>query len=224
MRADTAVSQNLLGTMLPAHIIEKIELGVVPDPEQFECATLFFTDLYEFKKLVGQIDAVQILKLLNALYTEFDNVIARHACLYKVETVSDTYMVAAGLGADAGKSREEVAECTRQALSCAIELQKLVDSMKLSDIVGDHSIKLRIGIHSGPLNAGLIGTKMSRYCLFGDTVNTASRMCTTGEAGRIQVSAQTIGALGDDDSFEFEERGVIQVKGKGSMTTYWLLT
>ncbi|KAJ3064784.1 Retinal guanylyl cyclase 2 [Podochytrium sp. JEL0797] len=207
---------------MKAHIMEKIELGVAPEPEQFGCVALFFTDIYGFKKLVGQVDAVQILKLLNMLYTGFDTVISRYALLYKVETVSDTYMVASGLGSQATKTAQEIAECTIQSLACAIELQKLVHSMDFSSIVGNIPINLRIGIHAGSLNAGLIGLKMSRYCLFGDTVNTASRMCTTGEPARIQVSAQTIAVLGDDDRFEFEERGEIEVKGKGKMTTFWL--
>ncbi|KAJ3053874.1 Retinal guanylyl cyclase 2, partial [Rhizoclosmatium hyalinum] len=210
-RADTAISQNLLGMMLPAHIMEKIELGIVPEPEQFACVTIFFTD---FKKLVATIDPVNILHLLNALYTKFDAVIAKYPRLYKVESVSDTYMVAAGINTNSEKSKEEVAACAHQALDCTIELQALVNSMalELRSLVGDQPVKLRIGVHSGSINAGLIGTKMSRYCLFGDTVNTASRMCTTGLASKIQVSAQTIQILGDDETFEFEVRGDIEVK------------
>ncbi|KAJ3238830.1 Receptor-type guanylate cyclase gcy-22, partial [Chytriomyces hyalinus] len=83
MRADTALSQNLLGMMLPAHIMEKIELGVVPEPESFNCVSLFFTDIFEFKKLVASVSPVQILKLLNVLYTQFDAVIAKYSQLYK---------------------------------------------------------------------------------------------------------------------------------------------
>ncbi|KAI9339872.1 guanylyl cyclase [Obelidium mucronatum] len=239
MRADTAVSQNLLGMMLPAHIMEKLEMGVQPEPEQFSCVSLFFTDINNFKKLVGDVSPVKILQLLNVLYTQFDAIIARYGQLYKVESVSDTYMVAAGLSTSKDATQQEIAECTAQALKCCSELQKLVASMNFRDIVGDYPIELRIGIHSGTINAGLIGTKMSRYCLFGDTVNTASRMCTTGEPKKIQVSTQTIEVLGEDDTFEFEIRGDIEVKGKGGrnffglliddsfflgkMRTYWLL-
>ncbi|KAJ3378482.1 hypothetical protein HDU80_002838 [Chytriomyces hyalinus] len=223
MRADTAQSQNLLGMMLPAHIMEKIELGITPEPEQFDCVTLFFTDIYEFKKLVASVNPVKILELLNILYTKFDSIIAKYPQLYKVESVSDTYMVAAGLSLSKGSSPDEIAECTIQALKCASELQDLVNGLVLTETVGHHAIRLRIGVHSGNINAGLIGTKMSRYCLFGDTVNTASRMCTTGDAARIQVSAQTIQVLGNDDQFEFEIRGEIDVKGKGKMRTFWLI-
>ncbi|KAJ3118823.1 hypothetical protein HK100_000534 [Physocladia obscura] len=223
LRADTGVAQNLLGMMLPSHIMEKIEQGIVPEPESFNCVSLFFTDIWEFKKLVGAIKPEKILQLLNVLYTRFDTIIARYSQLYKVESVSDTYMVAAGISSSNEKSKEDFAECTKQALNCCSELQKLVMGMDFSDIVGEYKIRLRIGIHSGAINAGLIGTKMSRYCLFGDTVNTASRMCTTGEPDKIQVSSQTIAGLGDDDSMEFEVRGDIEVKGKGKMRTYWLL-
>ncbi|KAJ3119616.1 hypothetical protein HK100_000231, partial [Physocladia obscura] len=173
LRADTGVAQNLLGMMLPSHIMEKIEQGIVPEPESFNCVSLFFTDIWEFKKLVGAIKPEKILQLLNVLYTRFDTIIARYSQLYKVESVSDTYMVAAGISSSNEKSKEDFAECTRQALNCCSELQKLVIGMDFSDIVGEYKIRLRIVIF--PVIKGLIGTKMSRYCLFGDTVNTASR-------------------------------------------------
>ncbi|KAJ3238831.1 hypothetical protein HDU81_007031 [Chytriomyces hyalinus] len=222
MRADTAISQNLLGMMLPAHIIEKLENGIVPEPENFSCVCLFFTDIFEFKKLVASVDPVNILKLLNVMYTEFDTILSRYSQLYKVESVADTYMVAAGL-ASHDKTDSEIAECTKQAFRCSMEMQRAVQKMNFSRFVGAQEVKLRIGIHAGVINAGLIGIKMSRYCLFGDTVNTASRMCTTGFASRIQVSSNAIQALGADEDFEFEERGEIEVKGKGKMSTYWLL-
>ncbi|KAI8608983.1 adenylate and guanylate cyclase catalytic domain-containing protein [Chytriomyces sp. MP71] len=223
IRADTGIAQNLLGMMLPGHIMEKIETGVVPDPESFSCVSVLFTDIYDFKKLTGVIAPVNILKMLNILYTQFDAIIAKYPQLYKVESVSDTYMVASGLSSSSDRTKEEISECTIQALQCCMELQALVKGMNFVDIVGTSPIQLRIGIHSGTINAGLIGTKMSRYCLFGDTVNTASRMCTTGEPGKIQVSPHTIQVLGEDDQFEFTERGEIEVKGKGKMRTYWLL-
>ncbi|KAJ3027452.1 UNVERIFIED_CONTAM: hypothetical protein HDU68_003817 [Siphonaria sp. JEL0065] len=136
MRADTAVSQNLLGMMLPAHIMEKLELGVQPEPEQFNCVTLFFTDIYDFKKLVGHVSPVKILQLLNVLYTKFDDIIAKYSQLYKVESVSDTYMVAAGLNSTKDSTAEDDTECTIQALKCCIEMQALVDGMNFEDIVG----------------------------------------------------------------------------------------
>ncbi|KAJ3393266.1 hypothetical protein HDU84_002345 [Entophlyctis sp. JEL0112] len=211
-RADTGITQNLLGMMLPGHIMEQIENGVVPTPESFSCVTVFFTDIFEFKKLVGFVEPVKILQLLNVLYTKFDEIIAKYTHLYKVESVSDTYMVAAGINSSHEKTEQEVTECTIQALACSIELQKMVESTDFTPIVGPYPIKLRIGIHSGPINAGLIGTKMSRYCLFGDVINTASRMCTTGQSGKIQVSMQVIQNIGTDDQFEFDERGEVEVK------------
>ncbi|KAJ3028597.1 UNVERIFIED_CONTAM: hypothetical protein HDU68_001324 [Siphonaria sp. JEL0065] len=153
LRADTAVSQNLLGMMLPAHIMEKIELGVQPEPESFSCVSLFFTDIAGFKKLVGAVSPVKILELLNVLYTKFDEVILRYPQLYKVESVSDTYMVATGLSVSPDAPSKEYSECAVQALKCCAELQALVKSLDLSNIVGSHKIELRIGIHSGTVNA-----------------------------------------------------------------------
>ncbi|KAJ3133037.1 hypothetical protein HK100_004763 [Physocladia obscura] len=220
-RADTGVAQNLLGMMLPGHIMEKIENGIVPGPESFNCVTVFFTDIYDFKKLVGWVEPTKILQLLNVMNTKFDDIIGKYSQLYKVESVSDTYMVAAGISLLKEKTTQEIQECTIQALACAIELQNSVKSLNFVPIVGNHSVQIRIGIHAGAINAGLIGTKMSRYCLFGDTINTASRMCTTGSSARIQVSMQIIQNIGTDDQFEFEERGEVEVKGKGRMLTYW---
>ncbi|KAJ3395297.1 Receptor-type guanylate cyclase gcy-13 [Entophlyctis sp. JEL0112] len=153
MRADTGVAQNLLGMMLPSHIMEKIEQGQNPEPEQFSFVSLFFTDIFEFKKLVGAVPPEKILQLLNILYAQFDSVIAKYNLLYKVESVSDTYMVVSGISSGAEKTKEEIAECTKQSLDCCAELQRVVRDMNFSNIVGDHKIKLRIGVHSGPINA-----------------------------------------------------------------------
>ncbi|KAJ3030021.1 UNVERIFIED_CONTAM: hypothetical protein HDU68_010370 [Siphonaria sp. JEL0065] len=110
-------------------------------------------DIAGFKKLVGAVSPVKILELLNVLYTKFDEVILRYPQLYKVESVSDTYMVATGLSLSPDAQAEEFAECAVQALNCSAELQTLVNSMDFTNIVGPHKIELRIGIHSGTVNA-----------------------------------------------------------------------
>ncbi|KAI8612088.1 hypothetical protein BC830DRAFT_1171347 [Chytriomyces sp. MP71] len=223
-RAETVTSENLNGSKLPAHIIQKLEMSVVPEPESFKCITIFFTDIHEFSKLAGLVSASGILKLLNSLYSRFDDILSEHPLLYKVEYASDSYMVAAGLSAESSNSVTEFSESAREALRCARQFKQAVQELDVTSIVGHHPVQLRIGMHSGPVNAGLIGTARCRYRLFGDTVQMATQLCSTCEAGKIQVSPHTIQILGEDDDFEFVDGGEITVSSIGNtMTTYWLL-
>ncbi|KAJ3332009.1 Nitrogen permease reactivator protein [Blyttiomyces sp. JEL0837] len=219
-RADTELAQTLLGMMLPAHVLEDLEKGQTPQPSQFEGVTLFFTDINKFKSLVSRLPPTQILTMISTIYTKFDSILANYARLYKVESVADTYMVAAGLRFN--KSEDDPVLDAREALLCAKEMIAAVQSMEFDDLPEDVVIELRVGVHTGYILAGLVGTKMSRYCLFGDTVNTASRMCTTSEPSQIHVSSMTFALVKDLPEFEFAEMEQTEVKGKGKMETTWL--
>ncbi|TPX73170.1 hypothetical protein CcCBS67573_g05563 [Chytriomyces confervae] len=222
--ADKKASQIHHGVILPAHIVERIEAGQPVVPEQFECVTVFFTEIYGFKNLVATVDPVKMIHLLDKMYKQFDQIISKYSQIFKVESVSHTYLLASGLSASRNES--EVSECAHQALTCANALKDWVAKTDFSSIVGNVDIKLCIGIHSGPASGALIATKVGRYCLFGETVQLASRMCATAESNKIQVSPMTIQVLGLDDNFEFAERGDIDIKtqGKSKMCTYWLLS
>ncbi|KAJ3256664.1 hypothetical protein HDU77_003012 [Chytriomyces hyalinus] len=222
--ADKKASQIHHGVILPAHIVERIEAGQPVVPEQFECVTVFFTEIYGFKNLVATVDPVKIIHLLDMMYKQFDQIISKYSQIFKVESVSHTYLLASGLSASGNEP--EVSECAHQALTCANALKDWVAKTDFSSIVGNVDIKLCIGIHSGPASGALIATKVGRYCLFGETVQLASRMCATAESNKIQVSPMTIQVLGLDDNFEFAERGDIDIKtqGKSKMCTYWLLS
>ncbi|KAJ3038478.1 hypothetical protein HDV00_000575 [Rhizophlyctis rosea] len=216
---DTVVSNQLLGNMLPKFVAEELKAGKTPEPSSFDSVCLFFTDIAGFKELAVRSTPRQIVALLNRMYVAFDNVIAHYEDLYKVETVGDSFMVCAGIMDDAHKTEEDRIGDASSAIECALELMEAAAEIDMSDQIID-KLNLRVGIQCGPVLAGVIGTKMPHFCLFGDTVNTASRMCSTSEALKIQVSADVYKTL--KDAYAFEERGAISVKGKGQMTTYWL--
>ncbi|KAJ3192918.1 hypothetical protein HK101_005757 [Irineochytrium annulatum] len=221
VRKDSDNSQRLLGMMLPAHVMEEIEAGRTPEPKSYDRVTLFFTDLVGFKDLVSKVSPISILHFLNRVYSCFDEIIARHEDLYKVESIADTYMIAAGL--DDKLSEDGFQAATMSAAKCVAELTAAFAEMDLAEFgIEEGRLQFRAGIHSGPILAGIVGTKMGRYCLFGDTVNTSSRMCTTSLGSRIQVSEDTARVLRKNPAFCVEERGEVEVKGKGAMLTSWL--
>ncbi|GFS23483.1 guanylate cyclase A/atrial natriuretic peptide receptor [Elysia marginata] len=153
--------------------------------------------------------------MLNSLYTLFDSIIEYYD-VYKVETIGDAYMVVSGLPKRNGN--RHAGEVASMALNLLQELVKFKIPHR-----PEEKIKLRIGVHSGPVVAGVVGRKMPRYCLFGDTVNVASRMESTGQALSIHISETTTSLLMQIGGFELQERGNIDIKGKGVMKTYWLL-
>ncbi|KAI8907552.1 adenylate and guanylate cyclase catalytic domain-containing protein [Powellomyces hirtus] len=218
---DTMVSNQLLGNMLPRHVAEELKAGRTPEPASFDNVALFFTDIYGFKELANRSSPRQIVALLNRMYIAFDQVIADFPTLYKVETVMDSFMVCSGLsdGVMSKTDADRINDAT-VATTAALRLLAAVRHIDMSDQLVDR-VDLRIGIQCGPVLAGVIGTKMPHYCLFGDTVNVASRMCSTNLPLKVQVS-ETMANWLDKSTFDVVERGTISVKGKGEMKTFWV--
>ncbi|KAK7002980.1 guanylate cyclase 32E, partial [Biomphalaria glabrata] len=207
-------TEELLQDMLPGTVAEQLMHGKQVEAESFDMVTIFFSDICGFTTLSSESSPMQIVDMLNDLYTLFDSIIEFYD-VYKVETIGDAYMVVSGLPKRNGyKHAGEIA-------SMALHLLEDLKEFKIPHRPNDQ-IKLRIGIHSGPVVAGVVGRKMPRYCLFGDTVNVASRMESNSQALKIHISEPTMNLLVQIGGFELEERGNIDIKGKGLMKTYWL--
>jgi class 3 adenylate cyclase len=177
--------------------------------EQFNEVTILFADLVDFTPLASQISPTKLVNLLNEIFSIFDQ-LAEHHNLEKIKTIGDAYMVVGGLPTVRPNHAEAIAEM-------ALDMQREIARFKRDD---GEPFRLRIGINTGSVVAGVIGIKKFIYDLWGDAVNVASRMETQGSAGNIQVTATTYKYL--KDKYLLEERGTILVKGKGEMMTYWL--
>uniref|UniRef100_A0A493THN2 Guanylate cyclase n=1 Tax=Anas platyrhynchos platyrhynchos TaxID=8840 RepID=A0A493THN2_ANAPP len=208
-------AENLLYQILPHSVAEQLKHGETVRAEAFDSVTIYFSDIVGFTALSAESTPMQVVTLLNDLYTCFDAIIDNFD-VYKVETIGDAYMVVSGLPVRNGKLHAH--EIVRMALA----LLEAVKTFKIRHRPNDQ-LRLRIGIHTGPVCAGVVGLKMPRYCLFGDTVNTASRMESNGQALKIHVSSTTKEVLDEFGCFELELRGDVEMKGKGKMRTYWLL-
>uniref|UniRef100_A0AAR2JJH9 Guanylate cyclase n=1 Tax=Pygocentrus nattereri TaxID=42514 RepID=A0AAR2JJH9_PYGNA len=207
-------AENLLYQILPHSVAEQLKRGETVQAEAFDSVTIYFSDIVGFTSMSAESTPLQVVTLLNDLYTCFDAIIDNFD-VYKVETIGDAYMVVSGLPVRNGKLH------AREIAGMSLALLEQVKTFKIRHRPNDQ-LRLRIGIHTGPVCAGVVGLKMPRYCLFGDTVNTASRMESTGEALRIHVSSATKEVLDEFGYFDLQLRGDVEMKGKGKMRTYWL--
>jgi class 3 adenylate cyclase len=202
-------SDSLLLNILPPVVAERLKdtPGVIADSHKE--VTILFADICDFTVMSAAISPTRLVGILDVIFSAFDQLAEKHG-VEKIKTIGDAYMLAAGMPIYRPDHGEAVAE---------IALEMLEETKKLSVKLG-LDLRLRIGVNSGPVVAGVIGTKKFIYDLWGDAVNTASRMESHGVPGGIHVTDATYEIL--KDKFSFEERGVIDVKGKGPMKT-WLL-
>ncbi len=213
LRYQREESEQLLLNILPKPIAERLKLNESVIADSFPEVTVMFADLVGFTRLSAQISAKQLVELLNQIFSLFDQLADKHG-LEKIKTIGDAYMVVGGLPTPRPDHAEAIAE---MALDMQAAIVQFNHELK---IPCPEPLRIRIGINSGPVVAGVIGLKKFIYDLWGDTVNTASRMESQGIPGCIQITASTYQLLKDRGKYHFEERGLIEVKGKGLMTTY----
>ncbi|XP_056156828.1 retinal guanylyl cyclase 2 [Lampris incognitus] len=209
-------TEKLLTQMLPPSVAEALKVGCTVEPEYFDSVTLYFSDIVGFTTISANSEPIEVVDLLNDLYTLFDAIIGNHD-VYKVETIGDAYMVASGVPVLNGDRH------TAEIANMALDILSAVGSFKMRHML-DVPVRIRIGLHTGPCVAGVVGLSMPRYCLFGNTVNTASRMESSGMPYRIHVHESTVKILLDLKlGYKFELRGRTELKGKGIEETFWLV-
>ena len=211
------LSNSLLYSLLPKHVADELRAGNTVEPEFHENVTVFFSDIVGFTTLCDGIHAWEVIDLLNRLYCVMDYLCEKFG-LYKIDTIGDAFICCSGLPQENENHAENVANFAVAVRHCAMQVVSPIDG---------EPIKLRMGVHTGPCTTGVVGMTTPRYCVFGDTMNTASRHESTSEPGMIQCSSITYGQLAhfsrhEKQQFKFTPRGLIDMKGKGKMFTYWM--
>jgi adenylate cyclase len=209
-REAQARADNLLLNILPRSIADRLKAETRTIADQFSSASILFADVVDFTPLAERLPPAEVVGLLDQMFSHFDELAERYE-LEKIKTIGDCYMVAAGVPSP----RPDHA---RALALMALDMQA---SMRSVDEVGHLGLELRVGINSGPVVAGVIGRKRFLYDLWGDAVNTASRMESHGVSGRIQITGATKELL--EDEFVCEPRGTIAVKGKGEIEVWYLV-
>jgi guanylate cyclase len=210
LRVEQEKSENLLLNVLPQSIAERLKVETRTIADHFSSASILFADVVDFTPLSERLAPAEIVVLLDDLFSHFDALAERHG-LEKIKTIGDCYMVAAGVPSPRPDHAPALA-------LMALDMQA---AMRSVDEVGHLGLELRVGINSGPVVAGVIGRRRFLYDLWGDAVNTASRMESYGASGRIQITRATKELLGDE--FVCEPRGTIPLKGKGEMEAWYLV-
>lgn len=207
---ERAKSESLLLNILPRDVAARLknQNGVIAD--QYESASILFADIVQFTPLSAGMTPEQVVTLLDEVFSRFDELVERCGC-EKIETIGDSYMVAAGVPTPR-------ADHAQALVRLALAMRDFIANRPASD---GKRMNFRYGVNSGSVIAGVIGRKKFAFHLWGDTVNTASRMQSTGEAGKLHISETTYELI--KDTFICEPRGTIEVKGKGEMRT-WFVT
>ncbi|KAL3078238.1 hypothetical protein niasHS_012125 [Heterodera schachtii] len=213
LETEKAKSDTLLREMLPQTVATALINGQSVAAREYPESTVMFCDVPAFQSIVPFCQPMGIVRLLNDLFTKFDRLVTLHN-VYKVETIGDSFMTVGGVP-EAIKDH-----CERISL---LAIGMIWEARSVIDPISKRGLKVRCGLHSGNIVAGVVGVKMPRFCLFGDTVNTASRMLSHSPQGLIHCSETALRSAQRTGRFEFICRGNVQIKGKGPMRTFFLL-
>jgi len=221
-REEAEKQKMLLYGALPRSVADRKLAGEDVSADHFSDVTVLFLDIVGFTAISDRIPAGHVIHLLKAIFQVCDDVCRDHD-LTKIKTIGDSYMAVAGVPEPLPDHAERAARAALDMLRGLNELELTMDpalgDTSWTQTVGE--LQVRIGLHSGPVVAGIVGDERLQYDVWGDTVNVASRMESTGKPGKIQLSERTASMLTSDD-LTIVERGEVSVKGKGTMTTYWL--
>ncbi|MEX0966623.1 MAG: adenylate/guanylate cyclase domain-containing protein [Bacteroidia bacterium] len=208
-------SDNLLLNILPAEIAEELKAKGRAEARDFDLVSILFTDFKEFTQASQQLSAKELLQEINTCFEAFDAICDKYG-IEKIKTIGDAYMAAGGLPVPTDDSVKNI-------VRAALEMQNFIAQRKAANKVsGKPAFEMRAGIHTGPVVAGIVGVKKFQYDIWGDTVNTASRMESAGEVGKVNISQSTYELIKDDPDFTFEERGKVEAKGKGPVEMWYV--
>ncbi len=202
-------SDRLLLNILPEHVAKELKATGKSEPRRFENVTILFTDFKGFTELVASIPAITLVKELNDIFSQFDDIMAEEG-VEKIQTIGDAYVAICGI---LDKDSDHAYKCVRAA-------KRMLEFLETRNTQNKIQWVMRVGIHSGPIVAGVVGKRKFAYNLFGDTINTASRFETTSEPGKVNISSSTYEEI--KDRFSCEYRGKIQAKGKGELDMYFV--
>lgn len=212
---EKARSENLLLNILPADIAEELKEKGKVDARDFEMISILFSDFKGFTEQSEKLAPSELVAEINHCFEGFDDIMEKHG-VEKIKTTGDSYMAAGGLPIQSDDS-------VKNTVLAALDMQEFITKRKTeNEAIGKPAFDMRVGIHTGPVVAGIVGVKKFQYDIWGDTVNTASRMESNGEIGMVNISKSTYDLLKDDPQFSFQSRGKIEVKGKGMTEMYFV--
>lgn len=215
LEAEKERSENLLLNILPAEIAEELKDKGEAAARDFDMVSILFTDFKGFTKASEQLSAADLVAEINICFKAFDHIVGRYG-IEKIKTIGDAYMAAGGLPVPDKES-------AMNTVLAGLDMQAFMLARKKErEALGLPAFEMRVGIHTGSVVAGIVGVKKFQYDIWGDTVNTASRMESSGEVGQVNLSASTYMLVKDNSEFNFTSRGKVEAKGKGEMEMYFV--